>query len=39
MKKILFLLLALIFPFSVFAQDIQKTESEENTTIYGCTQL
>lgn len=39
MKKILFLLLASIFPFSVFAQDIQNTESEENTTIYGCTQL
>ena len=36
MKKILFLLLALIFPFSVFAQDIETNESEWNQEIYGC---
>ena len=39
MQKILFLLLALILPFSVFAQDIEKNESGENQPVYGCTQL
>ena len=39
MQKILFLLLALILPLSVFAQDTEKNESGENQPIYGCTQL
>lgn len=36
MKKIFFLLLALILPFSVFAQDTETNENEENPPIYGC---
>ena len=36
MKKIFFLLLALILPFSVFAQDTETNESEWNQEIYGC---
>lgn len=36
MKKILFLLLSSILPISVFAQDTETNESEENPPIYGC---
>lgn len=36
MKKIFFLLLVSIFPFSVFAQDTETNESQENQPVYGC---
>ena len=39
MPKFFFFLLALILPFSVFAQDTEKNESGENQPVYGCTQL
>ena len=36
MKKLIILFLTSIFPFSVFAQDTETNESEENPPIYGC---
>ena len=38
MKKLIILFLTSIFPFSVFAQDTETNESEENPPIYGCMQ-
>lgn len=38
MKKLIILFLTSILPFSVFAQDTETNESEENPPIYGCMQ-